>query len=205
MYYAVHYVFAHAETLDFTSLLGPPLIYQNTYHKRIIRLAPPPEIMDIMSKHLRASAILNFAPPPVMFPDYQFQHFISSIWKENVYRGVGSPTGQLTSILFHTGFHWWVDHEMWARYRYPLEDGALAVGYYTLPDDTALVPRWSTVDIDTPQESKILPWYVYRRDHKWSTDSDDDGSCDICTEIGTHAFCPLQAPKKLRLDLSIPP
>ena len=42
MYYAVHYVFAHAETLDFTSLLGPPLIYQNMYHKRIIiRLAPP--------------------------------------------------------------------------------------------------------------------------------------------------------------------
>ena len=43
-------------------------------------------------------------------------------------------------------------------------DRTYACDYNPAADDFNKVPGWSTVDIKTPKESRIKPWYVYAPD-----------------------------------------
>ena len=131
------------------------------------------------------------------------------MWRENVYRGVGHSNGQL--ILFekdscegaYLNLEFSTLTRFWDKFRYNLEDGLPAVGFNPFPDDLASVPKWSTVDISIPRESKILSWYIYTPD--FPGDYIDADTCDICDIIGPHEYCPKYAPKRLRLDLSSDP
>ena len=212
-YKAVNFVFAHVDTLDFTSLLGPPLTPppNATHLRRTTRLSPS-ALLEVMSKHVRARTIINLALPPLFMTHHyvQFENLISQMWKENVYRGVGHPNGQLTRILLEKDTcngaypykEFFIMDHFWDRYRYPTEDNTLAVEYNCSPDDTSTIPGWSTVDISKPKQPKILSWYMYRPDFPGDY---DNNSCDICADIGTHDMCPKNAPKRLRLDLSVNP
>ena len=116
---AVHYVFAHVDTLDFTSLLEPPLTPPPdvTHLRRTIRISTS-TLLEVISKHVRAKTIINLALPPLFTKhDYtQFETLLAKMWKKNVYRGVGHPNGKLTRILLEKDQHFFMMNRLWNKF-----------------------------------------------------------------------------------------
>ncbi len=94
------------------------------------------------------------------------------MWKENVKHGVGHPNGQLEQVFFPncsacgTSDEWesCLFRDIFTPYTYETSNGACPFAYNPTADDFNKVPGWSTVDITTPEQSSIKPWYVYATD-----------------------------------------
>ncbi len=88
---------------------------------------------------------------------------MARMWKENVKHGVGHPNGQLEHIFF-AHFSCCGISDQWEsrlfRDFFEKPDGTYALDYNPGADDFNKVPGWSTVDINTPKQSGIKPWYV---------------------------------------------
>ena len=73
----------------------------------IIVNSAPPGFRTLTSSKSRPSTfvlqtIINLALPPLFMTHHyaDLRNLIAKMWKENIYRGVGHPNGQLTRILF---------------------------------------------------------------------------------------------------------
>ncbi len=133
---------------------------------------------------------------------------MARMWKENVKHGVEHPNGQLEQIFFahfnrsflhisHAAEHQINgSHVCLGISSHPTctkkPDGTYALDYNPGADDFNKVPGWSTVDINTPKQSGIKPWYVYAPDiPDFEFDEGIIGFyiCEICQESAGLPTC----------------